>query len=46
VLGPIPELTRAWRVLAHPDARQLPRVAAFFDFVASEADALGPILTG
>jgi DNA-binding transcriptional LysR family regulator len=46
VLGPIPELTRAWRVLAHPDARGLPRVAAFFDFVASEMDALGPILTG
>lgn len=46
VLGPIPELTRAWRVLAHPDARQLPRVAAFFDFVVSEVDALKPILTG
>lgn len=46
VLGPIPELTRAWRVLAHPDARHLPRVAAFFDFVVSEVDALKPILTG
>lgn len=46
VLEPIPELTRAWRLLTHPDARQLPRVAAFFDFVASEADQLKPVLTG
>jgi DNA-binding transcriptional LysR family regulator len=46
VLGPIPELTRAWRVLAHPDVRHLPRVKAFFNFVATEADALRPILTG
>jgi DNA-binding transcriptional LysR family regulator len=46
VLEPVPELTRAWRLLAHPDARRLPRVDAFFDFVASETDALKPILTG
>lgn len=46
VLGPVPELTRAWRVLTHPDARHLPRVRAFFDFIASEIDALKPILTG
>lgn len=46
VLGPIPELTRAWRLLTHPDARHLSRVAAFFEFVASEADKLKPILTG
>ena len=46
ILGPVPELTRAWRLLTHPDARHLPRVAAFFDFVASEADALKPVLTG
>lgn len=46
VLEPIPELTRAWRLLTHPDARHLPRVAAFFDFIASEAGTLKPILTG
>ena len=46
VLGPIPELTRAWRVLCHPDQRHSPRVAAFFDFVHSEIEALKPILTG
>jgi DNA-binding transcriptional LysR family regulator len=46
LLDPIPELARAWRLLTHPDARHLPRVEAFFDFIASEADALKPILTG
>ncbi|MGB8819246.1 MAG: LysR family transcriptional regulator [Rhizobiaceae bacterium] len=46
ILGPIPELTRAWRILAHPDIRKTPRVAAFFEFIASETDALRPILTG
>ncbi len=46
VLGPIPELTRAWRILAHPDQRQTPRIRAFFDFVAQEAEAWQPILTG
>jgi len=46
VLAPVRELTRAWRLLAHTDARHLPRVDAFFEFVASEGDALKPILTG
>lgn len=46
LLGPVEALTRAWRLLAHPDARQLRRVDAFFDFMASEAGALKPILTG
>lgn len=46
ILGPIPELTRAWRILAHPQVRKTPRVAAFFAFIASETDALRPILTG
>ncbi|MBN9429594.1 MAG: LysR family transcriptional regulator [Burkholderiales bacterium] len=46
VLGPVPELTRAWRVLAHPDVRHLPRVEAFVDFVVSEMDALKLVLTG
>lgn len=46
VLGPVPELTRSWRLLAHPDVRRTPRVAAFFDFIGSEIVALRPILTG
>lgn len=46
VLGPVPALTRIWRVLAHPRARHAPRVAAFFDFLAGEEDALRRILTG
>lgn len=45
VLGPIDELTRIWRVLAAPDFRRRPEVAAFFDFVVPEVDALRPILT-
>lgn len=46
VLGPIPELTRSWRLLTHPDLRKTPRVSAFFDFVNDEIAALRPILTG
>lgn len=43
---PIPELTRSWRILAHPDRRKTPAVSAFFDFVIDEIAALRPILTG
>jgi len=46
VLGPIPELARSWRLLTHPDLRRIPRIAAFFDFIIEERDALKPILTG
>jgi len=46
VFGPVPELTRAWRILAHPDQRHAPGVAAFFDFILRETDALRPILSG
>jgi DNA-binding transcriptional LysR family regulator len=46
VLGPIPELARSWRLLTHPDLRRTPRIAAFFDFVIAEREALKPILTG
>ena len=46
VLGPIPELARSWRLLAHPDIRRVPRVAAFFDYIIEHRDALKPILTG
>jgi DNA-binding transcriptional LysR family regulator len=46
VLGPIAELTRSWRLLTHPDLRRVPRIAAFFDFIIGERDALKSILTG
>jgi hypothetical protein len=46
VLGPIPELARIWRILAHPSTRHTPRVSAFFDFIAGEGDALRAIFTG
>ena len=46
VLGPVPELTRSWRLLTHPDLRRVPRIAAFFDYIVEQRDALKPILTG
>jgi DNA-binding transcriptional LysR family regulator len=46
VLGPVPELARTWRLLTHPDLRRTPRIAAFFDFVVEEREALKSILTG
>src|SRR4051794_17361245 len=46
VLGPIAELARSWRLLAHPDLRRTPRVAAFFDFIIEERESLKSILTG
>lgn len=46
VIDKVPALTRSWRVLAHVDARQLPRVKAFFDFLEDVADELKPVLSG
>jgi DNA-binding transcriptional LysR family regulator len=46
VIDTVPALTRSWRVLTHRDARQLPRVRAFFDFLEEVADDLKPILSG
>lgn len=46
VLGPVPELTRIWRMLTTRELRRTPRVSAFFDFIVEEIDALKPILTG
>ena len=45
VPGPILELARNRRLLAHPDLRRTPRIAAFFDFVIHEREALKSILT-
>lgn len=46
VLGPIPELTRIWRILTTRQLRRTPRVSAFFDFMVSEIETLRGILTG
>jgi DNA-binding transcriptional LysR family regulator len=46
LFGPVPELTRIWRLLTRPEIRHTPRIAAFFDFVLEEIDALRPILSG
>ena len=46
VLGPIPELTRSWRMLTTRALRRTPRVSAFFEFMAGELATLRPILTG
>jgi hypothetical protein len=32
--------------LTHPDIRRVPRIAAFFDYIIEQRDALKPILTG
>jgi DNA-binding transcriptional LysR family regulator len=42
----VPELTRSWRILARPEMRKTPAVAAFFAFIGDEIAALRPILTG
>lgn len=46
VIGPVPELTRIWRILTTPELRRTPRVSAFFDFIVEELETLRPILTG
>ena len=45
LFGPLAELSRIWRVLAHPDGRHTPRVAAFFDFICGETETLKAILS-
>lgn len=46
IFGHVPELTRAWRILCHPDQRHSKRVEAIFAFVNDEIEALKPILQG
>jgi len=46
LFGPVPELTRIWRLLTRAELRHTPRIAAFFDFIADELYVLRPILTG
>jgi molybdate transport repressor ModE-like protein len=44
VLGPVPELTRSWRLLTHPDLRNTPRIAAFFEYALSCLTELKKVL--
>jgi DNA-binding transcriptional LysR family regulator len=44
VLGPVAELARTWKLLTPKALRREPRVAAFFDFIASERQAVQTIL--
>lgn len=46
LFGPVPELTRIWRILTTPALRRTARVDAFFRFIAAETATLRPILTG
>lgn len=46
LFGPVPELTRIWRILTTAQLRRTPRVATFFAFMAREGETLRPILTG
>jgi DNA-binding transcriptional LysR family regulator len=46
LFGPVPELSRIWRLLTTRELRRTPRVSAFFDFVLEELETLRPILTG
>jgi DNA-binding transcriptional LysR family regulator len=46
VLGPVPELTRSWYVLTHPNMRHKPRIAAFIDHVIKEIPNLRSVLIG
>jgi DNA-binding transcriptional LysR family regulator len=46
LFGPVPELTRIWRLLTRAELRHTPRVSAFFDFMIEEIEALRPIITG
>ena len=44
--GPVPELSRIWRMLTTRHLRRTPRVASFSDFMARESALLKPILGG
>lgn len=46
VLPPVPELTRSWYLLSHPDLRKTPRIAAFVDHVLEDIPALRTALIG
>jgi DNA-binding transcriptional LysR family regulator len=46
VIGPLPELTFPFYLVAHKDLQRTPRVRAFFDFVAAEIKTFRQVLSG
>ena len=46
VMGPAPAMSRSWRILATRQMRRTPKISAFFDFIATEKQALKSVLTG
>jgi len=44
IMGPVPELARTWKLLTPKALRREPRIAAFFDFITSERQAVEAIL--
>jgi DNA-binding transcriptional LysR family regulator len=46
MLGPVPELTTPFFLVAHRDLRDAPRVKAFFDFFIENLAAIRPLLSG
>ena len=44
LFGPVPELQRTWKLLTTRALRREPRIAAFFDFIAAEKEAVRAIL--
>lgn len=46
VIGPLPALTDAVWILAHPDLHKTPKVRAFFDFMLAEMKPHEPLLLG
>ena len=46
VIGPLPELTFPFYLVAHKDMQRTPRVRAFFDFVAAEIKIFRQVLSG
>jgi DNA-binding transcriptional LysR family regulator len=46
LFGPVPELTRIWRILTTRQLRRTPRVASFFEFMVQETATLRPLLPG
>ncbi len=46
VIGPLPEQTFPFYLVAHKDMQRTPRVRAFFDFVAAEIKIFRQVLSG
>jgi DNA-binding transcriptional LysR family regulator len=44
IFGPVPELTRSWKILTTKTLRRTARVSELFDFIAAEREAVRAIL--